>query len=347
MKKYLALKGFQNNKIKIILIALSFFILIIPALAEKSSPQTGAEQYEVYVPTVVIQAKWGTKAGEFGYKIVPAHGEVLHGKEKSKIIVGPTCISVNENGEIYVLDTVNKRVLKYDKQGEFIDAINLELPEDIIYDNYAFQEMYIGKNGHIYLRYTISIGSWFIFNRKGHLVKRIIDKKSAETTMIMFQNAKKDIADAKNDVYGKYAPDKKKEELKWQEKRIKKYEDIYADSKTVLLDWYAEGKMFRTNLQGNIYLGENHKINYGNIKKMTKKQIANIQTETLSEKYKKIRKRIKPLPFKSDDGKEITLYDGLTGEEFVTNAGDIYKIVRSFNPNNFSTVKIIKWTRKK
>jgi hypothetical protein len=70
---------------------------------------------EQYVPKVIIEAKVGNGEGEFG--IV---------SEIFTISRGPNAIAVDEKGNIYILDPVNTRVVKFDKEGKYLKAIYLE-----------------------------------------------------------------------------------------------------------------------------------------------------------------------------------------------------------------------------
>jgi len=105
------------------------------------------QELEEYVPKIIIEAKWGTKPGEFG---------ILKYKYRS---VGPSAIAINEEGDIFVADPVNYRIQVFNRNGEFKKEIKLiinlleeEKPNtriDLAVDkkNNVFCEWGIIKNG--------------------------------------------------------------------------------------------------------------------------------------------------------------------------------------------------------
>ena len=76
----------------------------------------GQDTVGEYVPEVIIKGKWGKGQKEFGF----IDGK---GKEPSR---GPTAVSVDGNDNIYILDTVNKRLLKFTRNGKYLETIDLE-----------------------------------------------------------------------------------------------------------------------------------------------------------------------------------------------------------------------------
>ncbi|MCU0607504.1 MAG: hypothetical protein MUF78_08845 [Candidatus Edwardsbacteria bacterium] len=63
-----------------------------------------------YVKETILQAKWGKGEGQLGN------------------FRGPTAIVADEEGNFYLLDYDNKRVNKYDKNGEYITNIVISKP---------------------------------------------------------------------------------------------------------------------------------------------------------------------------------------------------------------------------
>ena len=70
---------------------------------------------EEYMPKVIVEGKWGTGPGEFG--------SVLIDMEKG---IMPRSISVDSKGNIYVLDTVNNRIQKFDNKGKYLLSIPVD-----------------------------------------------------------------------------------------------------------------------------------------------------------------------------------------------------------------------------
>jgi hypothetical protein len=71
---------------------------------------------EEYVAKVIIEAKWGTNEGEFGRNFLGM------GTKDYK----PSSLAVNSKGEIYILDLVNNRIQKFDKDGKYLKNIWVE-----------------------------------------------------------------------------------------------------------------------------------------------------------------------------------------------------------------------------
>ena len=96
------------------------------AVGEKNQENTitkageeGKVQYEEYVPEVLIEGKWGKGPGEFD-KI--CHWS-LSGDEKT---YQPESIVVDSKGNIYILDVVNNRIQKFNKEGKYIKSIKVD-----------------------------------------------------------------------------------------------------------------------------------------------------------------------------------------------------------------------------
>jgi len=74
---------------------------------------------EYLVPKVVLEGKWGSGPGEFGY-VQNTDPEV-----SSSEYLGPEKVEINSKGEMYVLDTYNNRIQKFSKDGRYIKSIKV------------------------------------------------------------------------------------------------------------------------------------------------------------------------------------------------------------------------------
>lgn len=72
---------------------------------------------EVYVPKVIIEGKWGTGQGEFG------RGTIPFTEDYDDLI--PESLAVDSKGNIYILDTANNRIQKFDNNGKYIKSISV------------------------------------------------------------------------------------------------------------------------------------------------------------------------------------------------------------------------------
>ncbi len=68
---------------------------------------------EKYVPKVIIEAKWGYGPGEFGLDL------------SSAPYTAPGGISVDDNGDIYILDNANGRIQRFDKNGKLLNIFKV------------------------------------------------------------------------------------------------------------------------------------------------------------------------------------------------------------------------------
>jgi tetrahydromethanopterin S-methyltransferase subunit G len=117
-------------------------------IAKKGTGASGTQEVrmEEYVPKVIIEAKW-QKVKE---KLEPIEGDPwrgwiscateIYGEFRVGTIsfgfrhqniepyppVMPRSITIDEEENLYILDPANFRVLKFNKKGKFLDAINLE-----------------------------------------------------------------------------------------------------------------------------------------------------------------------------------------------------------------------------
>lgn len=107
---------------------------------------------ETYISKTLITANVGDGPGEMGIFFAPEVRPVV-----------PTAIALDGEGNIYIFDAVNRRVVKYDSEGNFVSSIMPSLPIG------SAKDMCIGDSGAIYL---LEGGGLFArqYNQKGELV---------------------------------------------------------------------------------------------------------------------------------------------------------------------------------
>jgi hypothetical protein len=88
------------------------------AIATLQAPTKTGQQYE---EKLILEGKWGTGPGEFGgvYDMPDCGMDFM-----------PTDININSKGEMYILDPVNTRIQKFDKDGKYILSIPIECLTD-------------------------------------------------------------------------------------------------------------------------------------------------------------------------------------------------------------------------
>jgi len=100
---------------------------------------------------VVLELGWGTGDYEVGYDEI---GETQFMK------IGPTAIAVDSNGDIYICDRYNRRVLVYNSAGKF----------KMKFRDPGTDMIELGDDGYIY---TCSSGSRevYVYSKKGELIR--------------------------------------------------------------------------------------------------------------------------------------------------------------------------------
>lgn len=88
---------------------------------------------ETYISRTLIVAPVGSEPGEIG---------VFQPPEGRRIV--PTCITLDREDNLYVADEYNRRVLKYNPDGQLLATIPLNPPVTV-------QSMSVGINGELYL----------------------------------------------------------------------------------------------------------------------------------------------------------------------------------------------------
>lgn len=121
---------------KMILFAVSLFAAnqVWAQQSSTASPTSSVETVnadnvpvEEYVPKVIIEGKWGTGPGEFGVAWTYA-SDVNSPQDESGEIppIFPSSLAVDSKGYIYVLDTVNNRIQKFNTSGKYLKSIDVE-----------------------------------------------------------------------------------------------------------------------------------------------------------------------------------------------------------------------------
>jgi hypothetical protein len=159
---------------KSLVIGLACFVVVglILSISGKSQKQEKASQIgevgssetatqETYVSEVIISAPWGEKnlvydkeespPGEFGY----------HVDEETSI--GPSCLAVAPNGDIYIADPLNNRMQRFNSAGGFICTI--PMPRTIA-------DICIDQENNIYLYGggDVSGGGILKYDQEGNLL---------------------------------------------------------------------------------------------------------------------------------------------------------------------------------
>jgi hypothetical protein len=107
---------------------------------------------ETYISKTLIVAKVGDGPGEIGIFAAPEVRPIV-----------PTTIALDGEGNIYIFDAVNQRVVKYNSEGDFVSSIMPNPPIG------SAKDMCVGDSGAIYL---LGGGGLFVrqYNQKGELV---------------------------------------------------------------------------------------------------------------------------------------------------------------------------------
>jgi len=124
----------------LILRGLAVAVAVIMALAA-----TALAKMEQYESKVILSLPWGSGPNEIGYaKEGPEDQEGLR--------YGPTAIDVDQDGNIYILDTVNQRVKVFDQNGELLRSFPVRRwPGALAVDR---EESVWVLRGHTIHRYT-------------------------------------------------------------------------------------------------------------------------------------------------------------------------------------------------
>jgi hypothetical protein len=141
----------------------SIWAIVQSQSAPGGEKTTGQVQQETYISMVVIQAPWGaknlvydkeeSKPGEFGF----------HSSEEATI--APNTFTVAPNGDIYIVDPLNKRIQRFNEDGQFISVIPVPRRVSICY-------ICVDHNDDIYVaHYGKKIGYIYKYDQKGNILK--------------------------------------------------------------------------------------------------------------------------------------------------------------------------------
>jgi len=143
---------------KLMLFAVSLVCAAVSAYAQQ--PSTGAAEaavpIEEYVPKVIIEGKWGTGPGEFGYDGFRPEGaspEDFYPMSPSfspDDFIHPRSLAVDSKGNVYVLDTANQRIQKFSGEGKYLLSLKVDS-----WSGYKLRED--GGDGYVYSLLGINI----------------------------------------------------------------------------------------------------------------------------------------------------------------------------------------------
>jgi hypothetical protein len=285
------------------------------------SRSTETNDTEEYSARIIIEGKWGTGPGEFGHLLIQAPGEVPEGQTLPKIIIGPDCLFVDNEGNIYVLDQINKRVQKFSSGGAFLKAIPIAFPEDVIFNDIKnFPRMYIDNDAFIYIQYSVAPFSWFVFDQNGNFIKRFVNKSSLNRTIDPLKNLS-----TLNAI---------------QKRRRTVFESIAADTKTIV----SESIEDKYDDNGDIYI-DNMRMKRSRVERITPDEMKAKNVVTALQRTGVFLSKAKKTTFEPKNEKAVTLIDVARGEQYVSSSGEVYKIIRS--RDSMSPIKVIKWQKKK
>jgi hypothetical protein len=141
---------------KITLIVMFLVLLVISIVirdqANNAQSDSGSAGKETYVSQVIIDAPWGKDPGQFGI-YEPDEGP-NH---------GPFTFTISSQAEIFIYDSVNHRIQKFDSNGRFISVIPLTA---------TGIEICVDPSGNVYLYHTSRVPQLIIqYDSKGNLLK--------------------------------------------------------------------------------------------------------------------------------------------------------------------------------
>ena len=155
----------RDKRFIFFLLGLAIGVASIWAMVQSQQVQKPEKQVqqETYVSKVIIQAPWGaknlvydkeeSKPGEFGH----------HSSEEATI--APNTFAVAPNGDIYMVDPLNKRIQRCNKDGQFISVIPIPRRVSICY-------ICVDRNDNLYgADYGKKIGYIYKYDQKGNILK--------------------------------------------------------------------------------------------------------------------------------------------------------------------------------
>jgi len=151
-----------------VIMAMTVAVLCLVSLAgpeEREETKIDTTKLEKYQRKVIIKAKVGEGPGEIG---VIGEGTME----------GPKGITVDSSGNIFILDNVNKRIVKFSHSGKYLRIISLSDLETYMegLDNHLL----IGEDGNFYIkRRAIILGEKirckYKYDKNGRIIDRDVD----------------------------------------------------------------------------------------------------------------------------------------------------------------------------
>lgn len=327
--------------------------LPVTALAVDASTSTvkidGVEKV-VYEPRVLVRTKWGDGPKEIGYHLWRGYNEETGKPYENPRLVAPICLSVDMQGVLYLLDGVHRRILKFSTEdGAFIESIdNIEIPNIENEDSTTLSGMHVDATGTIFIGYSTHPIRYYILDRHGKLVRRIIDKKDTDGMIAM---RKKLIVQINSGVDpAAFGQDKKFQseenrikELRFNVDQLNNYQSFYNDPKNILIEnipYYL-----RYDSSGETYVG-NCRVTGGNnieesVDLISKKSLVNG-----NEEFERVRKKIVAHVY-TDKNKAQWNIHYYWNDICIDKNEIIYGLIGSWNPKSLSELVVIKWGPRK
>ncbi|MEW6558050.1 MAG: hypothetical protein AB1349_11990 [Elusimicrobiota bacterium] len=279
-----------------------------------------AQDKEEYISKVIIEGKWGTGAGEFGYTMCEGSAD------------WPRSFVVDNEDNVFILDQYNNRIQKFNKNGEYENSIPIQS-----YKLASRKEVEKSKKSWNYLGNDFpSIRIEGIELIDGNLYafqnKRIGGSKNFEEKILKYKNNKFGELNSNNEI-----------------KKINERRPSYKNRKNIMRNQLKDKRKFGVEI-----------VNYGNTKieelKYDNRIVKNIYSDIKLNYYilsndGKIRKY--------NQKEEILFEMNLDNGCFISPKGNIYTLelftdkkkepIQGFNSytiDDYNGIRIIKWSQK-
>ena len=142
----------------------AFLVVVTMVLISKGiifAQSTGTVTLEEYVRKELISFTWGSGNYQLGSnwkEFLNENGKYIGPKDAWGETTGPTSIKINEEGNIFIQDTGNNRILIFDKNGRFLQKLNLNTKE-FNYMPQTIKDFTFDKQGNICFLVEGSYGS--------------------------------------------------------------------------------------------------------------------------------------------------------------------------------------------
>jgi len=312
---------------------------------------------EEYVPKVIIEAKWGTKPGEFGIKTF-----------KYQPPIGPKVMFVTNGGDIYILDPLNQRIQKFNQDGKYQTSINyIPTPHGDFFSECVHLE--VTKDGLFLMAVPNSItgsNDILLLNRNGNLIRKFSAKEfNCEDLGILYDEkrneyilvcgAKRELSPGNAEFYPvrklKILPDGRTENYKETKDLYKqKFSEWRVDKHTILVK--IENEQVTVKLEKKFI---DKGFSLGGVTTARKDKNGNINVSIMAipeGKDMRDMKKWKWLLYKYDKNKNLIAiiekqkYKGLKrAYEYMDDLGNFYQICWDEEKLE-EGVKIIKWVPK-